>query len=91
MIMQRTQKKIADMPDTDEIMQALQREYDLLMTKMSEYYAAKKRFVEYKQASIKKSYDNLELAQKYQELKHSMLLQKQRWLEFNQLQLSTAQ
>lgn len=91
MIMQRTQKKIADMPDTDEIMQALQREYDLLMTKMSEYYAAKKRFVEYKQAIIKKSYDNLELAQKYQELKHSMLLQKQRWLEFNQLQLSTAQ
>ncbi|WJG09933.1 fatty acid desaturase [Aliiglaciecola sp. LCG003] len=85
MMMQRAQQKIEDMQGAEEVISKLQREYDLLIVKMSEYYAAKKRILEIKQANLRKSYENLELTYKYKELKQSMLLQKQKWLELNQL------
>jgi stearoyl-CoA desaturase (delta-9 desaturase) len=89
MIMQRTQQRIYTMQGADELLHKIQREYDLLMTRMNDYYAAKKQLIEHKQASIKKSYENLELAYKYQEMKLSMLVQKRKWLELSQLRFAS--
>ncbi|TRY31509.1 acyl-CoA desaturase [Aliiglaciecola sp. M165] len=85
MIMQRTQQRFSAKKEADEMLAKLQREYDVLIAKMGEYYAAKKRLIECKQNSLKQSYENLELAYKYKELKQSMLLQKQKWLAMHEL------
>ncbi|GAB2677969.1 fatty acid desaturase [Aliiglaciecola sp. 3_MG-2023] len=85
MMMKRTQKRISSLPDADEILVKLQHEYDVLVAKMSDYYAAKKKLLEIKQARLKKSYDNFEIANKYEELKLSMVLQKQKFYELYQM------
>ncbi|GAA0853864.1 acyl-CoA desaturase [Aliiglaciecola litoralis] len=88
MMMQRTQQRISTMHGAEELMNKLQREYDVLMTRMSDYYEIKKSLLENKQASLKKSYENLELAYKYREMKQRMILQKRKWLELNQLRFA---
>lgn len=85
MMLEKSQIKISALPNSEEMLAKLQYEYDVLVAKMSEYYETKKRFLEAKRDSLKKSYENLELAYKYKELKQSMLLQKQKWIELHQL------
>lgn len=85
MMLQKSQVKISALPNSEELLAKLQYEYDILVAKMSEYYETKKRFLETKRDNLKKSYENFELAYKYKELKQSMLLQKQKWIELHQL------
>lgn len=85
MQLQRAKMKVSTMANADEILQRLQAEYELLAQRMTEYYATKKLLMEVKKESIKRSYEKLELDYKYRELKQSLALQKQKWLELNQL------
>ncbi len=85
MMLQKSQDKISSLPNSDELLNKLQFEYDVLVSKMSEYYATKKRLLETKRDSLVKGYESLELAYKYKELKQSMLLQKQKWIELHHL------
>ncbi len=85
MLMEQSKDKISHIANGEEILQRLQQEYDVLMAKMSDYYSTRKRLLEIKKAKLKRSYDNLELAYKYKELKHSFQLQKRKWLELHQL------
>ena len=85
LMLEKSQIKISALPNSEELLAKLQYEYDVLVAKMSEYYETKKRFLEAKRDSLKKSYENLELAYKYKELKQSMLLQKRKWTELHQL------
>jgi stearoyl-CoA desaturase (delta-9 desaturase) len=85
MQLQRAKIKVSAMPNAEEILHRLQTEYELLAQRMTEYYATKKLLMDVKKASIKRSYEKLELDYKYKELKHSLALQKQKWLELNQL------
>ena len=86
MQLQNATEKASLLPNADEMKARLQNEYDLLVQKMGEYYAAKKQLMDLKKQKLMRSYAALELNYKYKELKQSFALQKQKWLELNQLQ-----
>ncbi|MEW9799598.1 acyl-CoA desaturase [Alteromonas sp. CYL-A6] len=82
--------KVRHLPDAEEILGKIQAEYDLLIQKMSEYYAAKKRIMTVRQKCLKRSIERLELDFKYKELKHALALQKEKWLRLQSLSLQPA-
>lgn len=86
MQLQNATEKASLLPNAEEIKQRLQSEYDVLVQKMGEYYAAKKQLMEMKKQKLMQNYTALELNYKYKELKQSFALQKQKWLELNQMQ-----
>ena len=45
MQLQRASEKASLLPNAEEVMHTIQAEYDLLMQKMSDYYATKKRLI----------------------------------------------
>ncbi|MDP5030190.1 MAG: fatty acid desaturase [Paraglaciecola sp.] len=85
MQLQRSKTRIASLAHGEEVMQKLQTEYEVLVQKMTEYYAAKKRIMEIKKRDLQRSYDKLELLHRYKELKVNLALQKEKWLKLNQL------
>lgn len=90
MQLQMAQERIAHLPNAEEVIQFVEREYQLLIEKMSEYYSTKKRLVSIKQKHLKRNWEKLELDFKYKELKQSLELQKQKWTSVYQLQFGTA-
>ena len=85
MQLQRSKMQIASLANAEEILQKLQAEYELLVQKMTDYYATKKRLMELKKQDFKRSYEKLELHHKYKELKLNLALQKEKWLMLNQM------
>ncbi|MFT5676867.1 MAG: stearoyl-CoA desaturase (delta-9 desaturase) [Paraglaciecola sp.] len=85
MQLQRTKAKVSKLANAEEILQKLQAEYELLAQRMTEYYAAKKQLMEINKQKLKRSYEKLELDYKYKELKLNLALQREKWLELNQL------
>jgi stearoyl-CoA desaturase (delta-9 desaturase) len=73
------QDKAITLPDADEILAKMQHEYEVLMLKMSEFYATKKRLMNLKKQDIQKSYESFELDFKCKELKKTLDVQKQKW------------
>lgn len=85
MQLQRSKLKVASFANGEEILHKLQAEYELLMQRMTEYYAAKKRLMEAKKQDLKRSYERLEIHHKYKEIKLNLALQREKWLKLNQL------
>lgn len=79
MQLEQVTARLSTLPNADEIKQKIQDEYDLLLHRMSEYYATKKRMVMVKQKYLKRSFERLELDFKYRELRQSVELQKAKW------------
>jgi stearoyl-CoA desaturase (delta-9 desaturase) len=73
------QDKAITLPDAEEILAKMQHEYEVLMHKMSEFYATKKRLMNLKKKDIQKSYESFELDFKCKELKKTLDVQKQKW------------
>jgi len=90
MQLQRASEKASVLPNADEVMHTIQQEYDLLIQKMSDYYATKKRLMRVKHKSLKRSLEGLELRYKYKELKHSFAVQKEKWGQLQSLSLQFA-
>ncbi|XOV80593.1 MAG: acyl-CoA desaturase [Aestuariibacter sp.] len=82
--------KCLSLPNKDEIMTKLQSEYDVLLSKMSEYYSAKKHFMEIKKQALIKTYEGMEIAYKYKELKASLAVQRNKWLDLSSMRLQPA-
>lgn len=81
-------QKVSKLPNAEEVMQTLQKEYDLLMQKMTDYYTTKKRIMALRKKDLLKSVERLELDFKYKELKQSLLLQKEKWLKLSQMEFA---
>jgi stearoyl-CoA desaturase (delta-9 desaturase) len=77
-------EKVSKLANADEILAKVQFEYELLAQRMTDYYAAKKQLMTIKKQNLKRSYESLEVHYKYKELKQSLALQKQKWLQLNQ-------
>jgi stearoyl-CoA desaturase (delta-9 desaturase) len=77
-------EKVSKLPNAEEILAKIQIEYETLAQRMTDYYAAKKQLMAIKKQSLQRSYENLEVHYKYKELKHSLAIQKQKWLHLNQ-------
>jgi stearoyl-CoA desaturase (delta-9 desaturase) len=73
------QDKAIHLPDAEEILAKMQHEYEVLMHKMSEFYATKKRLMNMKKKDLQKSYESFELDFKCKELKKTLDVQKQKW------------
>lgn len=71
--------KAITLPNAEEIVVKIQHEYDVLMQRMGEYYATKKRLVNMKKKNLQATYERLELDFKYKELKQTLAVQKQKW------------
>ena len=78
------QEKVSKLANADEILAKVQVEYELLAQRMTDYYAAKKQLMAIKKQNLKRSYENLEVHYRYKELKQSLAIQKQKWLQINQ-------
>lgn len=78
------QARVSKLPDAEVILARVQNEYELLAQRMTEYYAAKKQLMALKKEKLKKTYEELEVHYKYKELKQSLAVQKQKWLQLNQ-------
>ncbi|WP_395341506.1 acyl-CoA desaturase [Ningiella sp. W23] len=79
MQLKNAKTKLVHLPNADEIAAVVQAEYDLLVSRMTAYYTAKKRLMREKHSNIKASYESLELDFKYRELKQAFALQKEKW------------
>jgi len=90
MQLQRASEQVSVLPNAEEMMKTIQDEYDLLMQRMSEYYATKKRVMRIKKKTLKRSLEGLELAYKYKELKHAFAVQKEKWVQLQSLSLQMA-
>ena len=90
MELQRVSEHASVLPNADELIHAIEQEYELLMQKMSEYYAAKKRLMRVRQKSLKRSIEGLHITYRYKELKHAFAVQKEKWLQLQSLSLQMA-
>jgi stearoyl-CoA desaturase (delta-9 desaturase) len=76
-------EKVSTLHNADEILARIQVEYELLALRMTEYYSAKKQLMGIKKQCFQRSYKNLEIHYTYKELKQSLEIQKQKWLQLN--------
>lgn len=90
MQLQRASEQVSVLPNAEELMHTIEQEYELLMQRMSDYYAAKKRLMKVKHKSLKRTLEGLELTYKYKELKHALAVQKEKWLQLQSLSLQMA-
>ncbi|BBO26228.1 acyl-CoA desaturase [Alteromonas sp. I4] len=90
MQLKRASQKVSKLPNAEEVMQTLQKEYDVLLQKMTDYYTTKKRIMNLRKKHLMRSMERLELDLKYKELKHSLVLQKEKWLKVSQFEVQFA-
>ncbi|MCP4238213.1 MAG: acyl-CoA desaturase, partial [Aestuariibacter sp.] len=90
MQLKRASQKVSKLPNAEEVMQTLQKEYDVLLQKMTDYYTTKKRLMNLRKKHLMRSMERLELDFKYKELKQSLVLQKEKWLKVSQLEVQFA-
>ena len=69
MTLKRTQQRIAQHPNAEAMLDKLQQEYDLVMSKLNAFYDAKKQLLTTKKAELLSDVENSELNKQYVELK----------------------
>lgn len=75
----RTQSKLKSQVNADEIINTLQKEYDLLIEQMSLYYEAKKKIIARKSNQLTEDVEQSTLVQRYKELKVSLQQRRKNW------------
>ena len=88
MQLQKAHERISALPNAEEIKLVLQKEYDILLERMTEFYTTKKRLMAIQKRHLKRSIDGLELNYKYKELKHTFEMQKEKWITLHKLHFS---
>lgn len=86
MQLKHVQRRVAHLPNANVISQRIQKEYELLVDKMTAYYEIKKHLLEHKKQQVAAHYEKLDLDYKYRELKQAFVLAKCRWLEMHKLE-----
>ncbi|GHA40634.1 fatty acid desaturase [Photobacterium aphoticum] len=79
MLHQRLHKKLLTLPNPQVRLQRLDEEYEALLQKMADYYAAQKRMLELKKKHLLEHYDNFEFMQQYHEMKCRLEDQRRIW------------
>ncbi|KIE21391.1 acyl-CoA desaturase [Vibrio sinaloensis] len=73
------QRKIENLPNASQLKEALNREFEQLITKMSDYYEIKKQVLEAQKSSLTEKYECSLLKLRYQQLKQELSSQRKRW------------
>ena len=79
MVLKRLQAKLATAPNSTVCLERLEGEYEALMLKISDYYAAQKRMIELKKKRLVKHYESFEFVQQYAEMKRLLDEQRKSW------------
>ena len=79
MTLKLSQQKLQRHPQAEQMLANLQHEYDLLISKMNDYYASKKQLLVTKREQLKTDVENSDLIKQYHELKHKFIEQKRSW------------
>lgn len=79
MTLKLSRQKLAAHPDPEKMLERLQAEYDALVAKINEYYAARKQLFSDNKKQFTNDVENSELMKKYQELKQCLAEQQRRW------------
>ena len=90
MQLQRTRLTLSKLPNAEEVLQKVHKEYDILMQRMSDYYAMKKKHVNASKEKFVAGMEKLELEYRYKELRQAFILQKEKWAKLQQHPLSFA-
>ena len=77
----KTKNKLMSLtiPNREEVLSAVQIEYDLVIARMTDYYTVKKEWVESKKNQLIENVEKSQLNQQYIELKESFLEQQKCW------------
>ncbi len=77
----RTRMKLLDrkIPNRDELLQILQKEYDQLMQQMQDFYQIKKDWLALKAGELSDNVEHSQLHQQYRELKQQFAEQQKYW------------
>ena len=83
MLLDTTSRRLAHLPQADELIARLQAEYEILMHKIEAFSEVKKQWINATKRSAIKSYDFNRLGQTVTMLKADFLAQKKVWLSLN--------
>ncbi|MBU2972735.1 fatty acid desaturase [Pseudoalteromonas sp. C2R02] len=78
-----TTRKLSQFSVTQDKLDLLQSEYELLIKKLQHYAKLKKQLLEAKKSTILQQYEKLALNKQYQEFEQAWQQQKQAWLDLN--------
>lgn len=78
-----TTRKLAQFSTTQDKLDLLHKEYELLIKKLQHYATLKKQLLEAKKSTILQQYEKLALNKQYQEFEQAWQQQKQAWLDLN--------
>ena len=78
-----TTRKLSQLSATQDKLDLLQSEYELLIKKLQHYAKLKKQLLEAKKSSILEQYEKLALNKQYREFELAWQQQKQAWLDLN--------
>ena len=82
MTLKRSKQKLLLHPDAEQMLERLQHEYDHLIVKVNEFYAARKQLIACRRDKFIADVEKSELANQYQELKFRLAQQRQSWQFF---------
>ncbi len=75
----RAQRRLAGLPNGEEILQRLQREYEQLMARLQDYAAARKRWVAARRDDLNAQVERSQLYRQYRELRDGWRAQRDQW------------
>lgn len=77
----KTKNKLMSLsiPNREEAIAAVQKEYDLMLTKMNEFYCLKKEWVESTKNQLLENVEHSTINQRYKEIKQSLYEQQKSW------------
>lgn len=75
-----TKQKIRHLPNQHDVIEKMHKEYDALITQMTEYYDLKKQLMHSKKQKMMEQYEHAVLKLRYQQMKQHFKQQQLQWL-----------
>jgi stearoyl-CoA desaturase (delta-9 desaturase) len=82
MVLQKSQRKLKYHPNGDQLLEALQTEYDALILKINAFYDVRKNILTAKRNNMIKNVEDSDLFSQYKELKNHLITQQKSWQMF---------
>jgi stearoyl-CoA desaturase (delta-9 desaturase) len=79
MVLLRSKQKLSSHPDAELLLERLQHEYDALIHKVNEFYAARKVLIASKRDKLIADVENSDVMAQYQEIKRHLAEQQRSW------------
>ena len=79
MTLKRSKEKLSSQPNAEQAIASLQQEYDLLVSKINDFYQVKKELLTIKRARVLAEVEKSDLVIQYKELNRHLNAQRHRW------------